>query len=197
MLIATSRKLHALGLLIAETKVTPESAGARTGAIRAVVAQIVALVGVVILGLYVVMLSSTFMPTFKVFLVLLVLAALIGWLLQRSFVKVYSLAQAALKETLSEAPAPAPAQAPKVLPSLLRDADLETVVIADGSAAIGKRIDELQIRAKSGANIVGIERQGASIINPPPDEELLVGDEVLLLGNRDQLDAARKELQVA
>jgi CPA2 family monovalent cation:H+ antiporter-2 len=197
MLIATSRKLQALGLLIAETKVTPEAAGERTAAIRAVVAQIVPLVGTVILGLYVIALSSTFMPSFKVFVVMLVLAALIGWLLERSFVKVYSLAQAALKETFSESPPPKPAEKPKALPSLLRDADLETVVIADGSPAMGKRIHELQLRAKSGANIVGIERQGASIVNPPPDEELLAGDEVLLLGNRAQLDAARKELQTA
>lgn len=197
MLIATSRKLYALGLLIAETKVTPEAAGERTPVIRAVVAQLVPLVGTVILGLYVVVLSSTFMPTFKVFVILLLLAALISWLLQRSFAKVYSVAQAAIKETFSESMAPEREETPKALPPLLRDADLETVVIADGSPATGKRIHELQLRAKSGANIVGIERKGASIVNPPPDEELLAGDEVLLLGSRAQLDAARRELQAA
>lgn len=193
MFIATSRKLHALGLLIAETKVTQEAAGERTSAIRAMISQTVPLVGTVILGLYVVVLSSTFMPTFKVFVVLLVLAALIGWLHQRSFVKVYSIAQAALVETFAESPGTEHIEK-KVLPPLLRDANLQTVVISGNSPVVGKRIYELQLRAKSGASIIGIDRKGASIVNPAPDEELQAGDEVLLLGSRTQLEAARKDL---
>jgi CPA2 family monovalent cation:H+ antiporter-2 len=41
---------------------------------------------------------------------------------------------------------------------------------------------------------VGIERNGASIVNPGPDEELQAGDRILLLGSRAQLDAARAAL---
>ena len=44
------------------------------------------------------------------------------------------------------------------------------------------------------ASIVGIERNGANIINPLPDEELQPGDQVLLLGTREQLDAAKLAL---
>ena len=40
---------------------------------------------------------------------------------------------------------------------------------------------------------MGIERNGTSLINPGPDEELQHGDQVLLLGNRKQLDAAKAE----
>jgi K+/H+ antiporter YhaU regulatory subunit KhtT len=38
---------------------------------------------------------------------------------------------------------------------------------------------------------VGIERSGANIINPSADEELESGDQVMLLGTRDQLDSAK------
>ena len=113
------------------------------------------------------MLSSALLPTFKVFVVLLILAGLISWLLRRSFIKVYSKAQVALQETLSQSPAPRHDQAPVALPSLLREADLETVTIAPGSPAAGKLIRELQLRTQTGASIVGIERKGANIIPGP------------------------------
>jgi CPA2 family monovalent cation:H+ antiporter-2 len=190
MFIATFRKLQALGLLIAETKVTRAAAGERTDAIRAVVAQVVPIAGLLVLGLFVLVLSSALLPTFKVLIVLLVILALITWLLWRSFIKVYSKAQIALKETLAQPPVSRPAP-PAPLPTLLRDANLESVTIAPQSPAAGKLISELQLRTLTGASIVGIERNGANIINPGPDEELQSGDRVLFLGTRTQLDAAK------
>ena len=191
MFVATARKLQALGMLIAETKVTEAVAGERTAAIRAIVAQVVPIAGIMILGLYVIMLSSALLPTFKVLIVLLFLAGLISWLLRRSFIKIYSKAQVALQETLSQPAAPRHDPAPAALPSLLRDADLETVVVASSSPAVGKLIRELQLRTQTGASIVGIERKGGTIINPGPDEELQPDDQVLLLGTRAQLGAAK------
>ena len=100
----------------------------------------------------------------------------------------------ALQETLTQPPPPRhhPARAP--LPSLLKESDVEGVTIAPNSPAAGKLIRELQLRTVTGASIVGIERNGTSLINPGPDEELLPGDQVLLLGNRTQLDAAKMEI---
>ena len=193
MFIATSRKLEALGLLIAELKVRKAAAGDRTTAIRAAVAQVIPIAGTVFQGLYVVILSSALLPTVRVMLVLLLLAAITGWLLRRSFIRVYAKAQGALRETLSHPPAPRyePAAA---LPSMLRDADLATVTLAAGSPAAGRLIRELQLRTQTGASIVGIERHGDSVINPGPDEELQPGDHVLLLGTRTQLEAAQAAL---
>ena len=194
MLIATFRKLQALGLLVADTKVPASAAGERTAAIRALVAQVVPLTGTVALGLYILVLSSTLLPSFKVTLALILIVAFIAWLLWRSFIRVYSKAQIALQETFAQPPAPRPQAAPAALPSLLREADLETVPIAPGAEAARKLIRELELRTRTGASIVGIERNGANIINPLPDEELQPGDQVLLLGTRAQLDAAKLAL---
>jgi monovalent cation:H+ antiporter-2, CPA2 family len=195
MLIATFRKLQALGLLIAETRVQAAAAGEeRTAAIRAVVAQVVPITGTVAMGLYILVLSSTLLPSFRVLLGLLVILAIITWLLWRSFTRIYSKAQVALQETLAQPPAPRPAAADSAASSLLREANLESVAVPAGSPAAGKLIRELALRTRTGASIVGIERNAANIINPLPDEELQAGDQVLLLGTRDQLDAARAEL---
>ena len=192
MFIATFRKLQATGLLVAETKVAAAAAGERTTAIRAVVAQIVPIAGTIAMGLLVLVLSSALLPTFKVLVGLLLVVGIITWLLWKSFIKVYSKAQIALKETLAQPPAPPHEHTTATLPPMLREADLETITIAAESPAAGKLIHELQLRTQTGASIVGIERDGGSILNPGPDEELRGGDQVLLLGNRKQLDAARK-----
>ncbi len=194
MLIATSRKLQALGLLVAETRVSEAAAGERTAAIRAVVAQVIPIAGTVLLGLFVLLISSTLLPSFEVLVLLLFIVGLVAWRLWSSFIKVYSKAQVALEETFAHQPAPrlAPVTAP--LPSLLREADLEAVTLGADSPGVGKLIRELALRTRTGASIVGIERNGTNIINPGPDEELQVGDQVLLLGTRAQLNAAKATL---
>ncbi len=194
MFIATTRKLQALGLLIAELKVTDAAAGVNAKAIRALVAQIIPIAGAIVLGLFAMVLSSALLPTFNLLIVMLMLAGLISWVLRRSFIKVYAKAQVALEETFADAPTPVEHAAPAPLPSLLREANLETLAIAEHSSAAGKLIRELQLRAETGASIVGIERPGEKIINPGPDEELRAGDQLLLLGSRAQLEAARTRL---
>jgi len=194
MLIATFRKLQALGLLIAETAVSPAAAGEKTGAIRAVVAQVAPIAGAIVLGLFVLGLSSALLPSPKTFVVLVILVIVIVWMLWHSFIRVYSKVQYALEETFAHGP---PAQSENVtgaFPSLLRQSDLETVTVAAGSPAAGRLIHELQIRTRTGVSIVGIDRSGASIVNPGADEELLEGDQVLLLGTRAQIESAKAVL---
>ena len=194
MFIATFRKLQALGMLLAETKVTKAAAGARTAAIRAIVVQVVPLVGVALLVPFILILSSTLLPTLKVMMVLLLIVGLIAWLLWRSFIRVYSKAQIALLETLEENALPSHEESQLVLPSFLRDAVLETVPLVQKSPAVGKLIRELELRSLTGTSIIAIERNGASIINPGPDEELQTDDHILLLGTREQLTAATTHL---
>jgi CPA2 family monovalent cation:H+ antiporter-2 len=77
------------------------------------------------------------------------------------------------------------------LKSFLREAELQTFAIKPASPACGRLIRELELRTKTGASIVAIERNGVSLINPGPDEELQVNDQVLVLGNETHLKKAR------
>jgi len=194
LFIATFRKLQALGMLVSEMSVSHAAAGAHTANIRAVVAQIIPLAGLVGMGLLVLVLSSALLPPLNVLIVLLLVIALITLLLWRSFVKLYSKAQVALSETLSQPSPPRHAESDSPKLAILKDAELETIHIAEDSMAARKLIRELQLRTISGASIVGIQRNGTSLVNPGPDEEIQPGDELLLLGNSGQLDMARKLL---
>lgn len=58
----------------------------------------------------------------------------------------------------------------------------------------GKPIAELDLRARFGCSVVGIERQGYMIPLPTPDTVLYPRDKVLLLGTIDQVRAGQKFL---
>jgi CPA2 family monovalent cation:H+ antiporter-2 len=58
----------------------------------------------------------------------------------------------------------------------------------------GKRIAELDLRARFGCSVVGIERQGFMIPLPAPDAVLYPRDKVLLLGTTGQVKAGKRFL---
>jgi CPA2 family monovalent cation:H+ antiporter-2 len=194
LLIATFRKLQALGLLISELRTSP--AGAQSAAVQAIVARLVPYAGTVLLAFYVFLLSSALLPSARVVVGLAILIAFITWWLWRSFIRIYSKAQVALQETLAQAPATRHAPSHTPLQGLLREANLELMPVNSGFPAAGRLIRELQLRTLTGASIVGIERQGGNVVNPGPDEEVQVGDQLLVLGTRGQLDAARVALSM-
>jgi CPA2 family monovalent cation:H+ antiporter-2 len=197
MFIATTRKLRALGMLLAEAKVTQKSAGARAPMIRAIVAQVIPIGGAAILGLYAVVLSSALLTSWRALVVLLLLAGLLSWALRRTFIRVYSRAENALVDTLSQPPLPRETESAPVLPSLLQHAHLRTLPIGANSPAAGRLIRDLRLRTVTGASVVGIDRNGNSVINPGPDEELQCGDQVLLLGSLPQIASAERLLSGA
>jgi CPA2 family monovalent cation:H+ antiporter-2 len=142
--------------------------------------------------LVILLLSSAILPSWKALLASALVLVATVILLRRSFTRIYSKAQAALRETLSQPPPTRHPETSTVIPPMMREAKLKTISLVDASAVSGKLIGEIELRKLTGASIVGIEREGENIINPGPDEELKTGDRILLLGNRDQLAAAEK-----
>lgn len=196
MFIAVFRKLQAAGMLVGEMSVPRAAAGQNTVALRGLISTTVVAAGCIALALLTLLLSSAILPSRNMLVVLgLGLVAAVV-LLRRAFVRVYARAQIALVETFEQTPehhhkneAPVPP-----LPPMLREAELLTVTIEPTSWVAGKMIAELQLRTKTGVSIVGIERSGSNILNPAADEELLGGDQVLLLGTGDQLKTTEQLL---
>lgn len=194
MLIAIVRKWQAFGMLVAEMSVSQAAAGERTQALRGVVSSVVFVAGCAGLFLLLLVLSTAVLPSRNLLIVLVVVLVAIALLLRRAFIQVHTKAQFALQETLNEAPLPHHDPHAPVLPPLLRDASLQTLTIPASSPAVGRLIAHLKLRTVSGASIVGIERNGDSIINPGVAEEIHAGDAVLLLGSEEQIEKARAVL---
>lgn len=190
LLIAAYRKLEALGLLLGDVAAKRLENEQREKAVQAVVSNTILAAGVIGLGLWVLVLSSALLPGGQISLGLVLIIGAVAALLWRTFIRVYSRAQISLQETFAQPPPSRHAEPPNPLAGMMKAAQVETFTLAAGSSGAGKLIRELALRTHTGASIVGIERAGATIINPGPDEELLANDQVLLLGTRQQLDQA-------
>lgn len=198
LLIVTVRKLRAVSLVLAEMAAPKRRLGDRAARLQAAIAGTVRTTGLVIVGVWVLLLSAALLPPWHVSLVLLAVVALVMAFRWQSLERFYARAQIALHETLT-APVvddhAAHEPVPPPLPAMLRGATIETVAVPLNSLAAGKLIRELQLRTRSGATVVGIERAaGADLLNPGPDEEIAPGDRVVLLGHPPQLQAARNIL---
>ncbi len=194
LLIASFRKVQAVALLVGETAAQKISEPSTRGNVQNIVARSVLISGTILLAVILLLLSSTLLPSGKALILLLVIVAGITALLWRSFVRVYSKAQVSLRETLAAPPAVKGDKSPIPLVDLLENAELDSTTIPPDSVANGRRIRELALRTKTGASIVGIERAGVTRVNPGPEEEILAGDQVLLFGQRSQLELARQFL---
>lgn len=74
---------------------------------------------------------------------------------------------------------------------------VEEVVLPSPSPHGGKSIASLAIRQRLGCSIVGIDRQGVVLLNPPATEALYSSDRLLLIGTRAQLAATESFLMAS
>jgi monovalent cation:H+ antiporter-2, CPA2 family len=193
LLIATYRKLQAFGMLLAELRVRKDISGERRTGVQAIVANAILIAGTLVIGVFLLALSSTILQSGKALLLLLVIVGILTVILWRTFIRIYSKAQIAVQEVFTATPAHEPRH--RKLPSFLEEAELERMEVGARSAAANKLISELRLRTATGASIVAIQRNGKNILNPDPNEELLPGDHLLLIGDTAQLNAAKELLR--
>jgi len=77
----------------------------------------------------------------------------------------------------------------------LLDVHTERFEVGGFSAAHGYSLREIDLRARTGASVIGVERAGHTVVNPTADEKLRAGDVVLLLGDDEQIARARALLK--
>ena len=64
------------------------------------------------------------------------------------------------------------------------------------ASVVGKTIEDLQIRAKTGATVIAVCRHDRKIINPPPTFVFEKGDAALVIGESDQIKQFEGEIMV-
>jgi CPA2 family monovalent cation:H+ antiporter-2 len=73
---------------------------------------------------------------------------------------------------------------------ILSQLDVELISIRDSSPAIGQRLDQINLRAETGATLVAVRRGSEMVTNPGPDFVFAARDVAILTGDRKQLDQA-------
>lgn len=192
--LATIRKINAVALILAEAALPLSLAGAWARPVRMFISSAVTLAGIVGLILLSFMLGSTMLPSREVLLFLTAGALAFTLYARNRLVRVYSRAQGSLAAMLSE-PEPAEGAAvplPPPFPELSGGVAVETVELESlrTGAAIGQTLRDLNLRGRTGATLIAIERQGKRLTNPDPNQPFAGGDRLFLLGSPEQILAA-------
>ncbi|MDC0722945.1 cation:proton antiporter [Nannocystis bainbridge] len=83
----------------------------------------------------------------------------------------------------------------EVAPMLPGFPDMTPVTLAATSPAIGQTLAELNLRARTGASVLSINRAGAGVVLPEANERLQVGDTLTLAGGHEAVERASALLQ--
>jgi CPA2 family monovalent cation:H+ antiporter-2 len=72
----------------------------------------------------------------------------------------------------------------------LTDVEVETCRIEADSPAVGKTLEQVSIRPRTGASVIALTRNGVTESNPAEKVRLELGDVAVLMGTRDQIRRA-------
>jgi len=73
-----------------------------------------------------------------------------------------------------------------------RNLDITWASVHDGGTLAGRTLAEVALRARTGASVVAVYRDGALVPSPPPDFRLQPGDRLGLIGDPAHVDAAER-----
>jgi CPA2 family monovalent cation:H+ antiporter-2 len=195
---AIIRKLDALAMLLAEVGIPLTIGAAWAQPMRLFVSRAILIGGCAGLGLLTVILSSTILPSFYTLLILAGLVILIAWQMWHWLSVIYSRAQNSLQDALLDTPLPDVAtEFPPVddpAASSLPGLTIQALSVPSGSPLIDQNLRQIRLRNRTGASVVSIEREGRQMMNPTPTTTLQAQDRLFLMGNPDQIAAARKLL---
>ncbi len=71
---------------------------------------------------------------------------------------------------------------------------IERLKVRGSSSVCGQSLRSINLRARVGVSVIGIERQGATQVSPTADATLEADDVVLVLGDDDQIERTRELL---
>jgi CPA2 family monovalent cation:H+ antiporter-2 len=186
-LVAVWRNLSALAMLVAEVAFAGHPAqGGRFAPMLELALKVSG-------GLVVFLWLSAFLPVggparWVPVVVIAVVAVVIAFF-RRKLIYWHSVLEVELQERLAQ---PAGGSAPAwLIPHAEWKMTLAECILPDLADARGRTLGELELRAKTGCTVAGVERQGVLVENPPANFALFPRDRVLLLGEHAQTAAAK------
>ncbi|MGC9514597.1 cation:proton antiporter [Methanocrinis sp.] len=73
----------------------------------------------------------------------------------------------------------------------LPNVEVVTVKVEEEAPAVGKTLEDLELRKRLGVNVLGILREAGNILNPTRDTEIIAEDVLLVLGTSEQIARSR------
>jgi CPA2 family monovalent cation:H+ antiporter-2 len=98
------------------------------------------------------------------------------------------------RESLSLRPVKAPHASPEGLPRVLQHLPVSTHRVEGGHWAGGRTMSNIDLRKKTGATVLAVQRNGRYVTPVSPDETVVSGDVLYLVGDESDILLARRLL---
>jgi len=188
--VLTTRRF---AIVLAATAVPSKSSGKVDLGLapRRALQTIVQVAGLLLVTLSLVALTQPFLPAFTATAILVLALVILGIIVWRSATNLQSHMRAvagALVEALVIAPDAKEVEAHDVFAGIGNPAQL---VVERGSAADGRSLGQLELRATTGATVLVIVRDGHGILSPEAHDVLRAGDILAITGTHDAIALAR------
>ena len=200
-ILGAVRIARALGAALAVEALPAPAGGAReldlAAAPRRALLVTLQIAILLVAGVPVIAITQPFMPGIPGMAILLAGVALLVIPLWRSATNLEGHVRAGAQvilEALAAQSAAATTAAPVQPPSALLPGlgNATTVAITAGSPAVGRTLKQINLRGLTGATVIAIDREAADVIYPTGDEELRVGDALILTGTAEAVLAAEE-----
>jgi len=200
-ILGAVRIARALGAALAVEALPAPAGGAReldlAAAPRRALLVTLQIAILLVAGVPVIAITQPFMPGIPGMAILLAGVALLVIPLWRSATNLEGHVRAGAQvilEALAAQSAAATTSAPVQPPSALLPGlgNATTVAITEGSPAVGRTLKQINLRGLTGATVIAIDREAADVIYPTGDEELRVGDALILTGTAEAVLAAEE-----
>ncbi|MBI5596453.1 MAG: cation:proton antiporter [Elusimicrobia bacterium] len=193
-LMALWRKSQAVALILLEALTSGGGDDRPPAEARPGLTRIILSAATVLVAWWYLSLSLPLLPPGPAALAPVAVIFLAGILLWRAANKLYARMQAALRETLARADAE-PGAGLAIVSHLVEEGGevkVATLRLSDKAKGLGASLGELDLRAKTGASILQINRGGHARVSPSAQTRLKSADEVILVGTVEQLAQARE-----
>ncbi|MBF0431353.1 MAG: cation:proton antiporter [Fibrobacteria bacterium] len=197
ILLQAIKKIKALGMILAELGITQNIAGSRYKEVRTILTNFFMLLGVSILVLYGGLLSSAILPAKNMLFFLIIIIGAVAYLMRNSFDNIYNqglymltrqFERDEIEETAGGLTVPDQIEKKQIMLNELHTFQIE---IEEGACTEGTLIRDTELRTRTGASILAIERGTQLFVNPGPEEEIITGDKLMLMGTPHQLADAQ------
>ncbi len=193
--VALAHQLEASLMLLSELAV---GFSAERGRAHGLVARLLTVVVMMVLSLIFLAFAAPWLPGLAP-LALLVLLAGLAWFFRGALGRAQSRFEVVFLESFNEtARSEEAGRRAQLLQRMVKrhkwPLHLREYKVAPHTRAAGSRIGELDLRQRTGAFVMAQQRGGVTVFAPGRDAPVFPEDELMLLGTREQLDAASKLL---
>lgn len=192
--IALGRNIEAMVLILSEATfggVTP----ARHERAIGVIHRLIRFAAAALTALMFILFATPWLPAGYTPLILLVVVGVPAWLFRNALSRVQSRFEILFLESFNRAARhEESAHRATLLHGMVKKhkwpLHLREAVIEAGTRAAGAKLSTVSLREKTGAFVTSVQRGELTVFDPAPDTPLFPGDELMLLGTREQLDKA-------